>query len=104
LQSLGYTEADSAGQTNIFAVEPKQYVSGSKTDAAVGAGNETFATASVAGSVAVGAVIAGLLLNSGPASLDAVAPTGDFVPLSTYASQFVAELATVPASAPALSE
>ncbi len=32
LQALGFTENDSAGQTNIFAVEPKSYVAGSSAD------------------------------------------------------------------------
>lgn len=32
LQALGFTDNDSAGQTNIFAVEPKTYVAGSSAD------------------------------------------------------------------------
>lgn len=31
-QALGFTESDSAGQTNIFAVEPKAYVAGGSDD------------------------------------------------------------------------
>ena len=48
LQALGFTENDSAGQTNIFAVEPKTYVAGSSSDktsegSQVGAGAGTLA-------------------------------------------------------------
>lgn len=78
-------------------------MAGSKTDSAVGAGNSTFATASVAGSVAVGAIVAGLLLNSGPTTLDSIAPAADVASLSQYSAQFASELGLVTA-APTLSE
>ena len=83
-------------------MEPKQYVAGSKTDKVVGAGDGTAAGAAVAGSVAAGAVVAGLLLlgSSGDVTVESVAPTGSFVTLTQYSSQFSAELS----AAPALSE
>ena len=93
-QALGFVEADSAGQTNIFAVEPKQYVGGN-----VAASDSTVGAAAIAGTVAVGAFIAGLILVQG-SSVD-VGPTGDFLTLTEYKMQFSAEFKT-PAAAPAV--
>lgn len=56
-QGLGYTDEDSAGQSNIFAVEPKQYVQGSARDTGTAAvPNFVYAvTAAVVGAAAIAA-------------------------------------------------
>lgn len=89
--ALGFTESDSAGQTNVFAVEPKSYVAGSSSDKTKAAGNSTVGAAAIAGSVAAGAVIAGLLLINGSNNAD-VGPSGDFKSLSEYKAQFASEI------------
>lgn len=66
LQALGFTENDSAGQTNIFAVEPKSYVAGSSADTTSAGGQTTLLIAGVAAAAAAAAVAGGLLGNSGP--------------------------------------
>ncbi len=102
---VGFVESDSAGQTNVFAVEPKQYVAGGKADETRGEANDTTAVAAVAGTFGMGIVVAGLLLTSGPTTLEAAAPAGDARALSSYAAQFSAELApAAPAAAPALAD
>ena len=56
LQGLGYTAEDSAGQSNIFAVEPKTYVAGSSKDPKAGSGSLVYAvTAGVIGAAAIAA-------------------------------------------------
>ncbi|KAK3236327.1 hypothetical protein CYMTET_53524 [Cymbomonas tetramitiformis] len=50
-QGLGYTSEDSAGQSNIFAVEPKAYVADDTNDS-IGEGSSTFAV--------IGGVVASL--------------------------------------------
>ena len=55
-QGLGYTAEDSAGQSNIFAVEPKTYVAGSAKDPKAGSGSLVYAvTAGVIGAAAIAA-------------------------------------------------
>ena len=101
-QALGFTESDSAGQTNIFAVEPKTYVAGSTADATAAGANSTYGAAAVAGTFAVGAVIAGLLLVKDASTID-LGPTGDFKTLTEYQAQFAAEF-KAPAAAPAVAD
>ena len=91
VQALGFTESDSAGQTNIFAVEPKSYVAGSSRDETEDAGNSTVGAAAIAGTVAAGAFVAGLLLLKDSTDVD-LGPTGDFLTLSQYKAQFAAEV------------
>lgn len=69
LQALGFTENDSAGQTNIFAVEPKTYVAGSSADNTSSGGQTTIIVAAVAAIGAAAAVAGGLLANSGPSGV-----------------------------------
>lgn len=66
----GYTEEDSAGQSNIFAVEPKQYVAGSQRDE--GANSNTIAL--VAAGLGISILVVGLIALKGekPASSVAV--------------------------------
>ena len=66
LQGLGYTDEDSAGQSNIFAVEPKQYVQGSARDTSTAA-VPNFVYAVTAAIVGAAAIAAGVSL----------APTGE---------------------------
>ncbi|EIE22445.1 hypothetical protein COCSUDRAFT_56129 [Coccomyxa subellipsoidea C-169] len=68
-QARGYTEEDSAGQSNIFAVEPKQYVAGSSRDTGENSNN----AALVAGAVGVGILAVGLLALRGTQPNSAVA-------------------------------
>ncbi|KAK9844043.1 hypothetical protein WJX81_002857 [Elliptochloris bilobata] len=89
----GYTEEDSAGQSNIFAVEPKQYVQGSVRDSG---GPSSNVGAVVAGVVAIGIVVAGLVaLSKGGSSSKIPAPlstvqdeASSFRSLSTFKQQF----------------
>eukprot|EP00240_Pyramimonas_obovata_P006730 CAMPEP_0118920850 /NCGR_PEP_ID=MMETSP1169-20130426/281_1 /TAXON_ID=36882 /ORGANISM="Pyramimonas obovata, Strain CCMP722" /LENGTH=176 /DNA_ID=CAMNT_0006861457 /DNA_START=62 /DNA_END=592 /DNA_ORIENTATION=- len=53
---LGYMDGDSAGQSNIFSVEPKMYVA-SEENAEVGAGSNTFSIAAT--TLAVVVLVAG---------------------------------------------
>lgn len=104
MQALGYTDSDSAGQTNIFAVEPKLYVAGSTSDGTADAGASTTGAAAIAGSVAVGTVLAGLLLIKDADTVD-VGPIGDYKSLNEYKAQFAAELAiAAPPAAPAVAD
>ena len=91
---LGFTESDSAGQTNIFAVEPKSYVQGSKNDGTSDAQDSTQGGAAIAGTVAVGAVVAGLILLSGGDPDVVSGPEAGLKPLSEYASQFAQEVSS----------
>jgi hypothetical protein len=102
-QSLGFTEEDSAGQTNIFAVEPKSYVQGTSLDETADDGNSTTSSAAIAGTVAAGAIFFGL----------STLPASDVVPLefaseyrtlSEYSQKFASESKPTPAAAPALAE
>eukprot|EP00210_Caulerpa_lentillifera_P003589 g3424.t1 len=62
LSGRGYTEEDSAGQQNIFAVQTKSYAQGSEADETTGsAGNTAFGIAS--------AVLAGLVILTGVTTL-----------------------------------
>ncbi len=101
-QALGFTESDSAGQTNIFAVEPKSYVAGSSSDN----GSSTVVPAAGLGLVAIAFVAAGLQWVTGSTAVD-LGPTGDFKALSEYKASFEAEARAgvkAPAAAPALAE
>ncbi|PRW32587.1 hypothetical protein C2E21_8192 [Chlorella sorokiniana] len=100
--ALGFTENDSAGQTNIFAVEPKQYVAGSSSDKTGEGSQATLIVAGIAAVAAAAAVSGGLLANSSsPTSLSDLAPVEGVKSLTAYSQQFAAELAP---AAPALSE
>ncbi|KAI3423813.1 hypothetical protein D9Q98_009649 [Chlorella vulgaris] len=99
--ALGFTESDSAGQTNIFAVEPKTYVAGSSADGTSSGSQTTIAVASVAALGAAAAVVAGLVANSGPNDLSSLAPEEGLKSLSEY-SQLFASQAPAAASAPSL--
>eukprot|EP00887_Chlorella_sp_A99_P005792 scaffold1.g5792.t1 len=100
--ALGFTESDSAGQTNIFPVEPRSYVAGSSDDST--SGLPTFVVGVVGGLVAAAAISAGLLANSSGTGLDRVAPSGEYKALSAYAAEFAGELAPAPAAAPGPAE
>jgi len=103
-QGLGYTNEDSAGQSNIFAVEPKAYVAGSARDSTAGSAfTSVYAvTAAVVGGAAIAAGIS--LAPRGEAPL--VAPAGAAT-VSEYVRAFSAQPAPVAApvaAAPALVE
>lgn len=102
-QALGFTEADSAGQTNIFAVQPKAYVAGTSEDDTGADGDLTNGAAAIAGTFAVGAVIGGLLLVKDTAPLLEDYPT-EYLTLAEYKSEFAADLKTVSAPSPAINE
>ncbi|KAK9805221.1 hypothetical protein WJX72_006918 [[Myrmecia] bisecta] len=85
--ALGYLEEDSAGQTNIFAVEPKQYVQGGSRDPTQG--TQGLALVGVAGAFAVGAIALGLVLTGGKDAGSPIADVdGDFLTLSQYKAKF----------------
>mmetsp|Transcript_3965 Transcript_3965/g.11216 ORF Transcript_3965/g.11216 Transcript_3965/m.11216 type:complete len:149 (+) Transcript_3965:125-571(+) len=87
--ALGFTEADSAGQTNIFAVEPKSYVEGSSSDD--GSNSQLFAL----GAFLVSAtILAGAVTVLSDSSVDDNLAT--YKSLSEYRTQFAGELASAP--------
>jgi hypothetical protein len=103
-QNVGYTAEDSAGQSNIFAVEPKQYVAGSARDtvsAGVAVPNTVYAvTAAVVG---VALIAAGVSL--APRGGDGVGFDPALGRVSEYAGRFEGRAAApAPAAAPALVE
>lgn len=99
IQGLGFTDNDSAGQTNIFAVEPKSYVQGTKADGTSDAQTSTQGGAAIGGTVAVGVVVAALILLQGDEELVTVSgPDASLKPLSEYASQFTREIVPPPAA------
>jgi len=102
-QALGFTESDSAGQTNIFAVQPKVYVAGTAKDDTTADGDLTNGAAAIAGTFAVGAVIGGLLLVKDTAPLLEDYPT-EYLTLAEYKSEFAADFETVSAPSPAINE
>ncbi|KAG7672234.1 hypothetical protein Ndes2526B_g06776 [Nannochloris sp. 'desiccata'] len=101
--ALGFTESDSAGQTNIFAVEPKAYVAGSSKDMTSDAGNSTAGAAAIAGTFAVGAVIGGLLLVKDSAPILEDYPT-EYLTLAEYKAEFAADFKMASAPTPAINE
>ena len=101
---LGFTDDDSAGQSNIFAVEPKQYVSDSNTSSNVGG-------PAIAGAVAVGLIVAGIrILSQGEADEVVPGPDAGLQSLGAYAEMFTVKetpavvVETVVVEAPALSD
>ncbi|KAL6778049.1 PSB34 [Auxenochlorella protothecoides x Auxenochlorella symbiontica] len=88
---IGYTEKDSAGQANIYPVEPRQYVSGSRQDGGRSSGTFNFAVGG--GALAIAAVAAGLLVLA-----NAPQPTSPNVfsgrrSLAEYTTKFKTDLA-----------
>lgn len=95
----GYVEKDTAGQTNIYAVEPTIYVAESaiSTGSAGGAADGSDKALAVAGGLALIAVAsaASILLYVGQ-NAPAPATTYDGPPLSYYVSKFTQETAAPP--------
>ncbi|GJP39949.1 hypothetical protein CLOM_g24265 [Closterium sp. NIES-68] len=89
----GYVEKDTAGQENIYAVEPTIYVGNSGSSGVVL--NVVGAAAALAGAVAVLFALG----SSAPAPQE---ETYSGPPLSTYVRKFEAELAPAPVQAPAV--
>eukprot|EP00892_Ulva_mutabilis_P011833 jgi/Ulvmu1/9021/UM005_0112.1 len=83
--ALGFTEDDSAGQSNIFAVEPKTYVQSQKPDSN---SNATLLIGGIAAAFAVALLVVGLGANSGNVSVaDTVyADAGKYQGLAYYAT------------------
>lgn len=91
---LGYTAEDSAGQSNIFAVEPKVYVQGSSKDTTTGS-SDNLLFAITAAVVGIGAIAVGLSITAG------ISPSGSVgeqstVSLSQYKTIFESSLAKAP--------
>ena len=90
---LGFTSDDSAAQSNIFAVEPKQYVSDSNTSSNVGG-------PAIAGAVAVGLIVAGIrILTTGEAELVVGGPDAGLKTLGAYAEMFAVKEVAAPVAA-----
>lgn len=70
----------------------------------VGAGGSRSSNGWPAGAEPARACRARAQVNSGPTSVEAVAPTGEFLALSEYKAKFVSELGAVAEAAPALTE
>jgi hypothetical protein len=105
VQGLGFTDNDSAGQTNIFAVEPKSYVQGSQSDGTSDAQTSTQGGAAIGGTVAVGVIVAGIILLNGDSGVNTTVsgPEAGLKPLSEYAAQFTSEIAAAaPVAAPSV--
>merc|ERR1719440_2212435 len=86
---LGYLEEDSAGQQNIFSVEPKVYVQGSATDEARGRGSLIYSAVALAASGAL--VYIGLGALGGDSPTESI-PRGK--PLSVFLREFGEETKT----------
>ena len=86
---LGYLEEDSAGQQNIFSVEPKVYVQGSATDEARGGGSLIYSAVALAASGAL--VYIGLGALGGDSPTESI-PRGK--PLSVFLREFGEETNT----------
>eukprot|EP01023_Acetabularia_acetabulum_P024926 TRINITY_DN2394_c0_g1_i1.p2 TRINITY_DN2394_c0_g1~~TRINITY_DN2394_c0_g1_i1.p2 ORF type:complete len:179 (+),score=52.76 TRINITY_DN2394_c0_g1_i1:99-635(+) len=98
---IGYVEQDSAGQTNIFAVEAKTYVQGSSMDSTTGAqANTTFAL--TAGGLAVGALALATLTNTflAPDVTEEIYVEGQYKTLTAYRQQFASDTGMLIATAP----
>eukprot|EP00243_Klebsormidium_subtile_P003705 TRINITY_DN17298_c0_g1_i1.p1 TRINITY_DN17298_c0_g1~~TRINITY_DN17298_c0_g1_i1.p1 ORF type:complete len:211 (+),score=12.19 TRINITY_DN17298_c0_g1_i1:141-773(+) len=105
----GYTEFDSAGQKNIYAVEPKIYVAdnvfSTGKKGTEGQGNSTLVFVGIGVAVAVGAVASLNLLGNAPtvapsAAISSVAGI-DVPPLSFYIEKFSQKPSLESASLPA---
>ena len=83
---LGFTDSDSAGQSNVFAVEPKSYVAGSSADSTSEGAKVTFVVGLVAALVAFAACAAFLLADTKPSSECRTRPPAS-LPASQPASQ-----------------
>jgi hypothetical protein len=83
---LGYLDEDSAGQTNIFAVEPKQYIQGSRQDPEVNPNANILLVS--AGSVALALVAAGLVKGFTTDTIPIEDTPGQFRTLTQYAQRF----------------
>lgn len=87
-KALGYFAEDSAGQTNIFAVETKAYVAGSALDDTDS--TPTLLFAGIGGAVAIAAVAVGVL--GGQAQVQNAIPVyeeeGKYETISSYAAKF----------------
>lgn len=96
--AVGYTEEDSAGQTNIFAVEPKQYVQGSSRDTTADAAAQQANLITTAALVGAAVLILGVASNSQNSDAGPSNSGESFASLSSYSQEFSSS------SAPALSD
>eukprot|EP00193_Tetraselmis_chui_P008209 CAMPEP_0177765616 /NCGR_PEP_ID=MMETSP0491_2-20121128/8086_1 /TAXON_ID=63592 /ORGANISM="Tetraselmis chuii, Strain PLY429" /LENGTH=146 /DNA_ID=CAMNT_0019281975 /DNA_START=74 /DNA_END=514 /DNA_ORIENTATION=- len=87
--ALGFTEQDSAGQTNIFAVEPKTYVEGSSADDGSNSSLYALGAFMFSATILAGGVT---ILSDNSVNNDLAA----FKNLSEYQAEFTAELASAP--------
>ena len=80
-------------------MEPKSYVQGTNADGTSDAQTSTQGGAAIGGTVAVGVVVAALILLQGDEELVSVSgPDANLKPLTVYASQFTSEIAPPPAA------
>lgn len=88
---IGYTDDDTAGQTNIFAVEPSQYVAGGGSVRDVGPDPKANIAIVTAASLAIAGIASGLITNfqSKPRAPIEDEP-GQYLTLSQYKDKFAA--------------
>lgn len=87
-KALGFFEEDSAGQTNIFAVETKAYVAGSAQDNTDS--TPTLLFAGIGGAIAIAAIAAGIIggKNAAENAIPVYEDAGKYESLTTYAAKF----------------
>lgn len=85
--ALGYTQEDSAGQTNIFAVEPKKYIQRGIDDQTSGSTSNLVIAVSA---FAVGAAILtfGIFVNRNDSDSPIAEELGQFKTLTEYSREF----------------
>jgi len=85
---MGYTEEDSAGQTNIFAVEPKKYIQNAADDMASGSATSNLVIAISAFAVGAAILTFGIFVNRNDSESPIAEELGQFKTLSEYQREF----------------
>ncbi|KAK9859840.1 hypothetical protein WJX84_006835 [Apatococcus fuscideae] len=86
--AMGYTEEDSAGQTNIFAVEPKKYIQNAADDMASGSATSNLVIAISAFAVGAAILTFGIFVNRNDSESPIAEELGQFKTLSEYQREF----------------
>jgi len=95
---MGYTDDDSAGQTNIFAVEPRLYLAGSDRDVVTSPGaNIAIVTAAA---LAIAGIASGLIINfnNKEPRVAIEDEPGQYLTLSQYKDKFSVSTSPAPST------